>query len=521
VKRLKRWLQGLARGYSRQKWTRENPITKSAIRDNAPESRGSSVDAPASPAISTEEIEAFIPQIVDGSLERLANGGNPEGLLVEQIAQVDRILSGQLSEIMHHPDFQRLEASWRGLSYLTERSQPDDLIQIKILNVTKGELRKDLQRAQEFDQSTLFQKVYGDVYSTFGCAPFGALIGDYEFGKSLADLEMIEKISSVAAAAHSPFVTAASSGLFDLPSFATLGTPRHLSKIFANNGDKVCGTWKAFRQSEDSRFVAMCLPRTLGRLPYGKDTQPVEGFNYEEHVDGSGHSKYLWVNAAYALASRMTNSFAEYGMCVAMSGVEGGLVEGLPVHGLYPDQDGVADKCPTEVRISASRDMELSGLGFIPLVHCTGTDFAAFFSVQSAHKPKLYDTDLANINARRAIEIPRIMAVARFVHHMKATMRDKTGPPMARHEVEVFLNRWIMAYVNPDTSARAAKPAQYPLSQARIQICEMPGKEGCYRAVAILYPSFLLDEMPFGLRVVTDLPAAVRPLQNLANNNDD
>jgi type VI secretion system protein ImpC len=382
------------------------------------------------------------------------------------------------------------------------------MLKIKVLNCSKRELLKDLQRAPEFDQSALFKKVYEEEYGIYGGSPFGALVGDYEFGKHPEDIELLEKISNVASAAHAPFATAAAPDLFNLASYTSLDAPRDLAKIFDTTE---YAKWKSFRQSEDSRYVAMCLPRTLGRLPYGKDTKPVEAFNYEEHVDGTDHSKYLWMNAAYALATRMTNSFSKYGMCVAMRGVEGGgLVEGLPVHNFYTDEGDVAMKCPTEVPITDRREKELADLGFVPLVHCKGTDYAAFFSVQSAQKPKLYDTDSANANARLSTQIPYMMAVARFAHYLKAMMRDKIGSFMSRVEAEQFLNRWITTYVTPDDNASPSMKARCPLREARIDVSEMPGKPGCYRAVAFLRPHFQLDELTVSLRLVAELPAAAK-----------
>jgi type VI secretion system protein ImpC len=374
--------------------------------------------------------------------------------------------------------------------------------------VSKRELLKDLQRAPEFDQSALFKKVYEEEYGVFGGSPFGALVGDYDFGKHPDDMELLEQVSHVAAAAHAPFLTAAAPDLLNLASFTTLDQPRDLAKIFDTTE---FAKWKSFRQSEDSRYAALTIPRVLGRLPYGKDTKPVEDFAYEEHVDGSDHSKYLWMNSAFALASRMTNSFSQFGMCVAMRGVEGGgLVTGLPVHNFYTDEGDVTMKCPTEVPITDRREKELADLGFAPLVHCKDTDYAAFFSVQSVQKPKLYDTDSANANARLSTQIPYIMAVSRFAHYLKAMMRDKIGSFMSRTEAEIFLNRWITKYVVPDDTASPAMKARCPLREARVDVVEVPGKPGSYRAVAFLRPHFQLEELSVSLRLVADLPAPAK-----------
>jgi type VI secretion system protein ImpC len=460
---------------------------------------------PASKERGRNLVKEFISQYIDGSMTIARDA---EMMINSRIAQIDHLVSLQLNEVMHNATFQKLEGSWRGIKYLMDQSETGVMLKIKVLNCSKRELLKDLQRAPEFDQSALFKKVYEEEYGIYGGSPFGALVGDYEFGKHPEDIELLEKISNVAAAAHAPFATAAAPDLFNLPSFTSLDAPRDLAKIFDTTE---YAKWKSFRQSEDSRYVAMCLPRTLGRLPYGKDTKPVEAFNYEEHVDGTDHSKYLWMNAAYALATRMTNSFSKYGMCVAMRGVEGGgLVEGLPVHNFYTDEGDVAMKCPTEVPITDRREKELADLGFVPLVHCKGTDYAAFFSVQSAQKPKLYDTDSANANARLSTQIPYMMAVARFAHYLKAMMRDKIGSFMSRVEAEQFLNRWITTYVTPDDNASPSMKARCPLREARIDVSEMPGKPGCYKAVAFLRPHFQLDELTVSLRLVAELPAPAK-----------
>ena len=460
---------------------------------------------PASKERGKNLIKEFVAQVLDGSMTIARDA---EMMINARIAQIDHLVSLQLNEVMHNAAFQKLEGTWRGIKYLMDQSETGTMLKIKVLNVSKKELLKDLQRAPEFDQSALFKKVYEEEYGVFGGAPFGAMVGDYEFGKHPEDIELLEKISNVAAAAHAPFATAAAPDLFNLPSYTSLDAPRDLAKIFDTTE---YAKWKSFRQTEDSRYVAMCLPRTLGRLPYGKDTKPVEAFNYEEHVDGSDHSKYLWMNAAFALATRMTNSFSQFGMCVAMRGVEGGgLVDGLPVHNFYTDEGDVAMKCPTEVPITDRREKELADLGFVPLVHCKGTDYAAFFSVQTAQKPKMYDTDSANANARLSAQLPYIMAVSRFAHYLKAMMRDKIGSFMSRSDAEIFLNRWITRYVVPDDTASPAMKARCPLREARVDVAEVPGKPGVYRSVMFLRPHFQLDELSVSLRLVSELPAPAK-----------
>jgi type VI secretion system protein ImpC len=452
-----------------------------------------------------ELVKEFIAQVLDGSM---TVSRDVESMINARIAQIDHLLSIQLNEILHHPQFQKLEGTWRGVKYMLNQSETSDKLKIKLFNANKKELLRDLQRAPEFDQSALFKKVYEEEYGMFGGAPFAALVGDYEFGRGPEDIELLERVSQVAASAHAPFLSAATPELFNLDSFTQLDAPRDLAKIFDTTE---YAKWKSFRQSEDSRYVGLTLPHVLVRQPYGRDGVQIDGFAYEEGVDGTDHSKYLWGNAAYALGARLTNAFALHGWCAAIRGVEGGgLVEGLPVHNFYTDEGDVALKCPTEVPITDRREKELADLGFIPLVHCKGTDYAAFFSVQSAQKPKLYDKDAANANARLSTQLPYIFAVSRFAHYLKSMMRDKIGSFMSRTDCEKWLNTWILQYVLPDDSASPHYKAQKPLREAAIQVAEIPGKPGAYRAVAFLRPHFQLDELSVSLRLVAELPASAR-----------
>jgi len=450
---------------------------------------------------SRRQIATLVEEVMQGTI-RVSK--DIESTINARIADIDVLLSRQLNAIMHAPEFQKLEASWRGLHYMVYQTETSTMLKIRVLNVSKQDLLRDLERAAEFDQSALFKKVYEEEYGMFGGAPFGMLLGDYEFGRHPQDLALLEKISNVAAAAHAPFIAAASPQLFNLDSFTDIGVPRDLAKIF----DTVeYAKWKSFRESEDSRYVALTLPHILMRLPYGKETVPVEGFNFEEEVDGTDHSKYLWSNAAYGLGTRITAAFAKYGWTVAIRGVEGGgLVEGLPTHTFRTDEGDIALKCPTEIAITDRREKELSDLGFVPLVHCKGTDYAAFFGTQSSQKPKKYDTDAANANARLSAQLQYIMATARFAHYLKAIMRDKIGSFMSRSQCESFLNRWLSNYVVGSDDAGQEMKARYPLREARVDVSEVPGKPGVYRAVAFLRPHFQLDELTVSLRLVAELP---------------
>lgn len=426
-----------------------------------------------------------------------------------RVAELDRIISEQLSAIMHAQEFQQLESSWRGLHYLCQQTSTGPMMKVKVINAPKKDLVRDFKSAIDFDQSALFKKVYEEEFGTFGGAPFGALIGDYHIGRQPEDMYFIEQMSHVAAAAHAPFISAASEDMFGLESFTDLGKPRDLAKIF----DTVeYAKWKSFRDAEDSRYVGLTMPRFLGRLPYNpKDGTTVEGFNFVEEVESSDHSRYLWCNTAYAMGARLTHAFEDFGWCAAIRGVEGGgLVEDLPTHTFRTDDGEIALKCPTEIAITDRREKELSDLGFIPLVHCKNTDYAAFFGAQSAQKPKKYNTDSANANAILSAQLQYIFAVSRIAHYLKAMMREKIGSFASAGNVEDFLNRWIAQYVLLDDNATQEAKAQYPLREASIQVSEVPGKPGVYRAVAFIRPHFQLDELSVSLRLVAELPASAK-----------
>jgi type VI secretion system protein ImpC len=450
---------------------------------------------------SKDMIAEFVGQVMSG---QLTMSKNMDLAINSRIAEIDRLLSAQLNEIMHHEDFQKLEGSWRGLHHLVKNTLTGPQLKIRVMSVTKKDLLKDFERALEFDQSAFFKKIYEEEYGTFGGAPYGALIGDFEFGNHPQDMALLESISQVAAAAHAPFLSAASASLFGWDTFSEMTEVRDVSKIFDRTEYM---KWRSFRESEDSRYVGLTMPHVLMREPYGASTKPTETFSYEEDVDGKDHKKYLWGNAAYALGTRLTEAFSMHGWCVAIRGVEGGgLVQGLPTHTFETDEGEVAMKCPTEVAITDRREKEFADNGFIPLVHCKNTDYAAFFATQSANKAKKYDTDSANANARLSTQLQYIFAVSRFAHYLKSMMRDKVGSFMSRVEAQDFLNRWINNYVLDNDVATQSAKAKRPLREARIDVAEIPGKPGCYRAVAFLRPHFQLDELSVSLRLVADLP---------------
>jgi len=447
-------------------------------------------------------ISEFASQVLEGEV---VVSENLAASLDARVAELDRLISAQLSEIMHAPEFQALEGAWTGLHYLCKQTSTGELMKIKLMSATKKELVKDFKTAIDFDQSALFKKVYEEEFGTFGGSPFGTLIGQFEVSRQPEDMYFLEQMSHVAAAAHAPFISAASPDMFGLESHTDLGKPRDLSKVF----DTVeYAKWKSFRESEDARYVGLTLPHFLGRLPYNPvDGITTEGFNFVEEVDGSDHGKYLWCNAAFAFAARLTGAFENYGWCAAVRGVEGGgLVEDLPTHTFRTDDGEIALKCPTEVAITDRREKELSDLGFMPLVHCKNTDYAAFFGAQSCQKPKKYDTDAANANASLSAQLQYIFAVCRIAHYMKAMMRDKIGSFASAANVETYLQRWVDQYVTADDSASQETKAQFPLREASIEVSEVPGRPGVYRAVSFIRPHFQLDELSVSLRLVAELP---------------
>ena len=429
------------------------------------------------------------------------------------IQSIDQKLSDQLNAIMHDPKFLKLEGTWRGLHYLVMNSETGQNLKIRLLNAPKRDLARDLQRAVEFDQSQLFKKIYENEFGTPGGEPYAALIGDYEWTQHPDDIETLRLISNVAAAAFAPFISAAGPGMFGFDSYTEMSKPRDLAKIFETSEYM---KWRSFRDSEDARFVSLVMPRTLARLPYGAATKAIDEFNYEEApFDETGaakamdHSEYCWMNAAYAMGTRLTDAFAQYGFCTAIRGAEGGgKVENLPTH-IFTSDDGDMDaKCPTEIAITDRREAELSNLGFLPLCHYKNTDYSVFFGAQTTQKPKKYDRPEATANAAISARLPYIMASSRFAHYLKVMARDKIGSFMEASDVESWLNRWILNYVNGNESAGQDTKARFPLREAQVRVQEIPGRPGSYNAVAYLRPWLQMEELTTSLRMVARIPAA-------------
>jgi type VI secretion system protein ImpC len=422
----------------------------------------------------------------------------------DRISQIDSLLTRQINLVLQDESFKSLEATWRGLFFLVMNTETGTQLKLRVMNVSKADLLKDLQKAVEFDQSALFKKVYEEEFGTYGGDPFSFMVGDYEFGRHPADIELLEKISGVAASAHAPFISAAYAKLFDLKDFFALSQPRDLSKIF-ESAELI--KWRSFRESEDSRYVTLALPKVLLRLPYGPETVAVEGIDFVEDVDGLDASRYLWGNAAYVLAQRITNAFAKHGWLAAIRGVEGGgLVEGLPAHTFKTPSGDIKLTCPTQVTITDRREKELNDLGFMAILHRKGSDKAAFFGGQTTNLPKKYNTDAANANARISSMLPYVLNASRFAHYIKVIMRDKLGSFMTKDNASDFLNNWISHYVLVDDAAPQEMKASYPLRDARINVTDVPGSPGKYRATVFLRPHFQLEELSTSIRLVAELP---------------
>jgi type VI secretion system protein ImpC len=426
------------------------------------------------------------------------------------VAAIDAALSKQLSVIMHSDSFKAMESTWRGLFHLVSRTETSTRLKLRIFNATLKELQDDMTKAVEFDQSKLFKMIYEAEYGTFGGSPYSMLLGGYDIGPSASDMTFINAMSSVAAAAHAPFLAAASAKMFGLQDFGDLAKPRDLAKIFEGAD---LAAWSEFRGTEDSRYVSLVLPRVMLRLPYGQNTLPAEGFIFEEAVLSANgvpdNDHFLWGNAAYFLAERITNAFSLYSWTAAIRGVEGGgLVEGLPIYTFSSGEDeGIKEIfCPTQVAITDRREKEINDLGFIALCHSKGSGKAAFFGGQTTNKPKKYINADANANAALSSRLPYIMAASRFAHYIKVIVRDKVGGFLTRGNVEAFLNSWISQYVLLDDNASQDVKSAFPLREANIVVVDVPGEPGSYKATVFLKPHFQLEELTTSIRLVADLP---------------
>ena len=461
----------------------------------------------------TPEAKSLVQNAVQTlAAQALANtrliGADVAGSIKAMIAEIDQRLSAQVNEILHHADFQQVEGAWRGLHYLVNNTETDEMLKIRVFNVSKNDLRKELRkfRGTNWDQSPIFKKVYEAEYGQFGGEPFGAIVGDYYFDHSAPDVEMLGELAKVGSAAHCPVIAGAAPALMQMDSWRELSNPRDLTKIFS---PPEYAAWRSLRESEDAQYLGLAMPRFLARMPYGAKTNPVDGFDFEEETAGGDHGRYTWANAAYAMATNITRAFKQYGWCTRIRGIEsGGAVEGLPVHTFPTDDGGVDMKCPTEIAISDRREAELAKNGLMPLIHKKNSDFAAFIGAQSVHKPAEYDDPDATSNAALGASLPYLFAVCRFAHYLKCIVRDKIGSFKERDDMQRWLNDWIMNYVDGDPSISGEDTkARRPLAGAEVTVEEVEGRPGYYTSKFHLRPHYQLESLAVSLRLVSRLPS--------------
>lgn len=422
------------------------------------------------------------------------------------VAEIDRKLSEQINLIIHHEDFKALEGSWRGLHHLVNNTETDETLKIRVLNVSKNDLKKTLKKFEgtAWDQSPFFKKLYEDEFGSPGGHPYGALVGDYFFDHSPEDVKMLGNIAQIASAMHAPFIAGTAPSVLGMDSWQELSNPRDLTKIFQT---AEYAAWRSLRDSEDARYIGLAMPRFLSRLPYGAKTVPLEEFAFEEDTEGADHNKYVWSNAAFAMAVNMTRAFKLYGWCARIRGTEsGGIVEGLPVHSFPTDDGGVDMKCPTEIAITDRREAELAKSGFMPLSHYKNTDYAVFMGAQSLQKPAVYDDPDATANANLSARLPYLMATCRFAHYLKCMVRDKIGSFKEREDMEAWLNKWIGQYCCDSKSAEEVK-ARFPLAEARVEVQEVKGNPGYYTSKFWMRPHYQLEGLSVSLRLVSKLPS--------------
>lgn len=455
-----------------------------------------------------ERVQAAVRTLAQQALENSKVVGNDVFSTIDQLkAELDRKLTEQVNKIIHNPEFQKLESAWRGLSYLIDNSETGKDLKIKVMNITKDELGKMFKqyKGQSWDQSPLFKKIYEAEYGQLGGQPYGTLIGDYYFDHSPPDVDILAGLAKIGAAAHAPFISAAGPSLMGMENWQQIVNPRDLGKLF----DTIdYAEWRAFRDSEDSRYVALAMPRFLSRRPYGAKSEPIDEFAFEEDSGGGDATKYAWNNAAYAMGVNINRSFKDYGWCSRIRGVQsGGLVEDLPF-ATFPTDDGAVDmKCPTEVAISDRREAELSGAGLLPLIHRKNTNAAAFIGAQSAQRPKRYEDPAATSNANLAARLPYLFASCRFAHYLKCMVRDWIGKFADADSLTRELDSWVQQYVDaqPEVSSEATK-ARQPLRGASIEVVADEENPGYYKGKFRFIPHYQLEGMDIGISMVSRLP---------------
>jgi type VI secretion system protein ImpC len=457
-----------------------------------------------------DEVEAAVRTLAQQALEKTTLiGSDVVDSINAMIAAIDKKMTEQINAIMHHADFQQLESAWRGLHYLVNNTETDEMLKIRVMNISKKDLHKTLRKYKgtNWDQSPIFKRLYEEEFGQLGGEPYGCLVGDYHFDHSPPDVETLGEIAKISASIHAPFISGAAPSLMGMESWQELSNPRDLTKIFTTPD---MAQFRSLRESEDSKYLGLALPRFLARQPYGAKSNPVEEFDFEEDTAGATSDKYTWSNAAYAMAVNINRSFKTYGWCSRIRGIEsGGAVEGLPTHTFPTDDGGVDMKCPTEIAISDRREAELAKNGFMPLIHKKNSDFAAFIGAQSLQKPAVYDDPDATANANLAARLPYLFATCRFAHYLKCIVRDKIGSFKERNAMQRWLQDWIMQYVDgdPEHSTEEIK-SRKPLADAEVVVEEVEGNPGYYTSKFFLRPHYQLEGLTVSLRLTSKLPSA-------------
>jgi type VI secretion system protein ImpC len=457
-----------------------------------------------------EEVESAVATLAQQALGTAATISTDVVASIQAIvAEIDKKLSAQVNEILHHQEFQALEGSWRGLHYLVNNSETDTMLKIRVLNISKKDLQKTLKRFKgaAWDQSPVFKKLYEQEYGQLGGEPYACVVSDYYFDHSPQDVETLGELAKIGAACHAPVLSAAAPSLFGMENWQELGNPRDLTKIFSTPD---YAAWRSLRESEDSRYLGITMPRFLARRPYGAKSDPVEEFDFEEETTGQDASKYTWSNSAYAMAVNINRSYKQFGWCSRIRGIEaGGAVEGLPTHTFPTDDGGVDMTCPTEIGISDRREAELAKSGFMPLIHKKNTDLAAFIGAQSLQKPGTYDDPDATANAALAARLPYLFATCRFAHYLKCIVRDKVGSFKGSDDMQKWLQKWITQYVDGDPAHSSEETkARRPLAAAEVVIEEDPSNPGYYNSKFFLRPHYQLEGLSVSLRLVSKLPSS-------------
>lgn len=426
-------------------------------------------------------------------------------LLDHHIAELDYQISRQLDAVMHHDEFQKMESVWRGLKSLVDKTDFRQNVKLEVLDVSKEDLRQDFEDAPEIIQSGLYLQTYVAEYDTPGGEPIGAVISAYEFDASAQDMALLRNISKVAASAHMPFIGSAGPAFFLKESMEEVAAIKDIGNYF-DRAEYI--KWKSFRDTDDSRYIGLTMPRVLGRLPYGPDTVPVRNFNYVEEVKGPDHDKYLWTNSSFAFAANMVKSFINNGWCVQIRGPQaGGAVQDLPIH-LYDLGTGNQVKIPSEVMIPETREFEFANLGFIPLSYYKNRDYACFFSANSTQKPALYDTADATANSRINARLPYIFLLSRIAHYLKLIQRENIGTTKDRRLLELELNTWVRGLVTEMTDPGDELQASHPLRDAKVVVEDIEDNPGFFRVKLFAVPHFQVEGMDVNLSLVSQMPKA-------------